>query len=339
MKTQKTLLITGGTWYIGSHAVVAFEEAGYKTVIVDNLSNSSKDTLIGIEKILWYIPDFYEYDIGDLKKLDNIFQKYLFDGVIHFAGFKAVGESCDKPFKYYENNITGSIRLFEIMEQYGVRNIVFSSSATVYDPRNAPVYREWMSLGTTNPYGTAKLVIEQILGDLAKTKHWNALCLRYFNPIGAHLSGNIGENPQWVPNNLLPYILDVVAGKREYVRIFWDDYDTPDGTGIRDYINIHDLVNAHILAYQKMEQEDIEWEAINIGTGKGTSVLEMIHLVEKVTGQTIPYQVLPRREGDIAQFWCDPERAKRFLGWYPHNNIENALLHSYKYATNLIFKS
>lgn len=332
MVNKKTLLITGGLGYIGSHAVVAFEQAWYQTVIIDNLANSSKDMLSGIEKILGYCPDFYECDIRDKKWLEAVFGKYEFNGVIHFAGLKAVGESCDKPFLYYGNNIIGSIQLFEVMEQYTIRNIVFSSSATVYDSSNAPVYREWMTLGSINPYGTTKLCIEQILHDLANIKQWSVFCLRYFNPIWAHPTGYIGESSRWVPNNLLPYILDVATGKREFVRVFGDDYSTPDGTGIRDYIDISDLIDAHILAYQKIEQENIGWEAVNIGTWRGTSVLEMIHIVEKISGKKIPYHIFPRRDGDIAQFWCDPQRAIDFLNWYPKNNIRQTVLYAYEYV-------
>lgn len=325
---NKTLLLTWATGYIGSHAVVAYEQAWYKTVIIDNLSNSSRETLFGIEKILWYTPDFYEWDICDRDFLVSVFSHYSFDAVVHFAWLKAVGESCDEPFRYYHNNILWSISLFEVMEQYGVRDIIFSSSATVYDIRNAPEYREWQQLGTINPYGSTKLIIERILEDLSMHKWWHVMSLRYLNPIDAHLSGYIGEAPQGVPNNLLPYIYDVATGRRDAVRVYGDDYDTRDGTGVRDYIDVCDLVEAHLLAYEKIW----DWyEAINIGTGKGTSVLEMISYVESITEESIPYAISPRSHGDIGEFYCNPTLAYERLGWRATRTIPESIANGWRF--------
>lgn len=251
---QKIILITGGAGYIGSHAVVAFERAGYKTVIVDNFSNSDKTNLDGIDKILGYSPDFFECDISDEKIISKIFEKYNFDGVVHFAGLKAVGESCKKPLLYHENNVAGSLVLFRVMAKYGVKKIIFSSSATVYRADNLPPFTEEMALGTTNPYGTTKLHLEKILEELATFDGWSVTNLRYFNPIGAHESGFIGEKPNGIPNNLLPYVLDVALEKREKVLVFGGDYATIDGTGVRDYIDVNDLVDAHLLAYENLEK-------------------------------------------------------------------------------------
>lgn len=322
---KKTLLITGGTGYIGSHAVVNFEQAGYTTVIIDNLSNSSRESLTWIEKILGYTPDFYKWDIGDRDFLRTLFEQYHFDWVIHFAWLKSVSESCEKPFLYHENNVSGSIALFEIMEAFSVKKIVFSSSATVYRADNISPLDESMATGTTNPYGTTKLVIEYLLRDLALQKSWNILALRYFNPIWAHPSGHIGEVPNGIPNNLLPYVLDVASGKRKQVSVFGDDYDTNDGTWVRDYIDIMDLVEAHLLAYEQLAPG---FEVLNLGTGKGTSVLEMIDLVKEITKKDIPYTIVSRRAGDLGEVYCSPEKAHTMLSWKtkrsPRESIETA---------------
>lgn len=254
MSKKTIILITGGTGYIGSHAVVAFEQAGYQTVIIDNLANSSKDTLYGIEKILWYTPPFYECDIRDIQWLEAIFEKYDFDGVIHFAWLKAVGESCENISTYQDNNVGGSISLFSIMEKFAVRKMIFSSSATVYNTNNTPPFTEDMSVGTTNPYGTSKLVIEELLKDYALHAWWDVASLRYFNPIWNHQSGYIGELPNGVPNNLLPYIMQVLLWEREKLTIFGDDYETLDGTGVRDYIDVSDLVDAHLQVYEQIQK-------------------------------------------------------------------------------------
>lgn len=324
----KILLITGGLGYIGSHAVVAFEQAGYETVIIDNLVNSSRDTLVGIEKILGYTPDFYDIDIRDRASLETLFEKYAFDGVIHFAGLKAVWESCQNIHEYQENNIGGSITLFGVMERFQVRRIVFSSSATVYRQDNISPFREDMPTGTTNPYGTSKLVIEQLLSDYREHASWSVVNLRYFNPIGAHASGYIWEIPNGIPNNLLPYILDVALWKREKVLIFGDDYDTPDGTWVRDYIDINDLISAHVCVYKNFS---LGLETYNVGTWVGVSVLEMIHGVEKVSEKSIPYAITPRRAGDLAVVFADADRLRQKYGWKPEVSLEDSLLTAWNF--------
>lgn len=334
--STKTLLLTGATGYIGSHSVVAFEQAWYKAVIIDNLVNSSRDSLRGIENILGYSPDFYEWDIGDREFLRKVFSKYDFDWVVHFAGLKAVGESCENPLYYHKNNVSGSIELFEVMEKFSVRKIIFSSSATVYREDNIPPFTENMPLGTTNPYGTTKLVIEYLLWDLAMQKNWSVTSLRYFNPIGAHESGEIGETPNGIPNNLLPYILDVAIGKRKKVMVFGDKYDTIDGTGVRDYIDVWDLVMAHIAAYESLTPG---YEAINIGTGKGTSVLEMIAFVEKAAGKNIPYEIVSPRPWDLGSVFCDPFYAKKKLHWEANITIEESVTRSWKFIQKNSWKN
>lgn len=325
---KQTLLITGWLWYIGSHAVVAFEQAGYQTLIIDNLINSSEESIIWIEKILGYSPLYFEGDICDTLFLENIFSKYSIDGVVHFAWLKAVWESTEKIWLYHRNNVSGSIALFEVMERFAVRKCIFSSSATVYDPINAPEYIEWQSLGTTNPYGTTKLVIEKLLEDYAQHAHWSIISLRYFNPIWAHPSGYIWEIPNGIPNNLLPFVFDVASWKRAYLRIFWDDYETHDGTGVRDYIDVCDLIEAHKKAFERLETGFI---ALNIGTGKWKSVTEMKDLVEKVTGTYIAYQVYPRREGDIAEFYANSQKAKEYLEWKSETSLEESIKNGWNF--------
>lgn len=333
--TKKTILITGGLGYIGSHAVVAFEEAGYKTVIVDSLINSSKESLSGISKILGYTPDFYELDLRDKENLISVFDRYLFDGVIHFAGLKSPFQSQKNPLEYHDNNIHGSMVLFSVMEKYQVKKIVFSSSAAIYDSLNKSPCTEESKLGTQHPYGTTKLLIEYLLQDLAKNLEFKVIALRYFNPIWAHNSGLIGEQPYGIPNNLLPYILDVAQGKREKVMIFWSDYLTIDGTWVRDYIDVNDLVDAHLVAYKKLDcEKNGMFVPINIGTGKGTSVLEMIRLVKEISGEEVPYEITDRRPGDLSEVYADVHFASRFLWWEAKKTVKEGVMGSWKFVEN-----
>lgn len=270
--------------------------------------------------------------MGDAKLVDTLLEGRTFAGAIHFAGLKAVGESTQKPFLYFENNVSESFELFRVLEKHGVRNIVFSSSATVYDGSNDMPLTESSVLGTTNPYGTSKLMLEQTLEDLSRHANWNVIALRYFNPIGAHPSGYLGEVPNGTPNNLLPYVLDVAAGKRDCVRVFGNDYDTPDGTGVRDYIDVNDLVDAHLAAFERLNQTQSGFDAINIGTGNGTSVLEMIHMVESVSGKTVAYEISPRRPGDLGAVYANADKAKRVLGWSAKRSVPEGVEGSWKFT-------
>jgi UDP-glucose 4-epimerase len=321
-----TLLFTGGTGYIGSHTAVEFLSAGHDVIILDNLSNSDAQVLDAIKNITGKSPIFYDADIRDREALERIFEKHSIDTVIHFAGLKSVGESCAKPSLYHENNVGGSIVLFETMEKYSIKNIVFSSSATVYSSVNPLPWNEDGILGTTNPYGTTKLIIEYLLRDYALHLGWHVANLRYFNPIGAHSTGIIGENPRGIPNNLLPYVMQVASGQREKVIIHGDDYDTPDGTGIRDYIHVVDLALGHLSAYRYLVDHPNSgyFETWNLGTGKGTSVLEIIRITSEITGKNILYEIWPRRTGDLATVYCDPSRARTMLGWETKKNSERS---------------
>lgn len=331
---SQTLLLTGGTGYIGSHAAVVFIEAGYQVVLLDNLCNSSLTTLDKIEKITGVKPRFYEGDIRDKNFLETVFINESIDAVIHFAGLKAVGESCEKPFLYHENNTAGSMTLFEVMEKHSCRSIVFSSSATVYRQDNIPPFTESSLLGTTNPYGTSKLIVEQLLTDFAHHANWKVINLRYFNPIGAHPSWLIGEKPNGVPNNLLPYIMDVASGKRERVSVHGDDYSTIDGTGMRDYIHVVDLALAHVQAITHLSSiSDSFVDVFNIGTGKGTSVLEMIEYTKKVSGVVVPYVIGPKRTGDIASVYCDANKAERILSWKATRSVEEGVKDSWNFVS------
>ena len=363
---KKTLLITGWTWYIWSHAVVAFEQAWYKTVLIDNFVNSSKNTLDALRKILWYIPDFFEWDLRNKDFLEEVFSKYSFDGVLHFAWLKAVWESTQKPLEYFDNNIVGSLRLFELMEKFSVKKIIFSSSATVYDSscfssdwvslekipspltplpsKEREIWEEFSVWNCTNPYGTTKFLLENILKDLSKFAWFQVVNLRYFNPIWAHESWYLWEDPSGIPNNLLPYVMRVVTGEYQFVRVFWDDYDTKDGTWVRDYIDVCDLVDGHLKAYEKMpsppaplpkgEGSELHWtfETFNLWTGKWVSVLEMIHSTQKVTGTNIPYQIFPRREWDVAEVFCNPEKAEKILWWKAKVTLEESLEKSFRFV-------
>ncbi len=309
------ILVTGGSGYIGSHTVLELLEAGYETVVLDNLCNSSEESLKRVEKITGKKAAFYKADIRDQAAMDKIFAKEKPEAVIHFAGLKAVGESVQKPLMYYDNNIAGTVTLLNAMKEHGCKKIVFSSSATVYGkPASVPI-RENFPLSVTNPYGRTKLMIEEILGDVYTADNsWDIILLRYFNPIGAHESGLIGEDPEGIPNNLLPYVAKVAVGRLEKVNVFGNDYDTPDGTGVRDYIHVVDLARGHVKAIEKIAQNP-GLKIYNLGTGNGYSVLDIIHAFSKACGHDIPYVIGPRRAGDIDMCYADPQKAYEELNW------------------------
>ncbi|HKL86628.1 MAG TPA: UDP-glucose 4-epimerase GalE [Treponemataceae bacterium] len=327
------ILVTGGAGYIGSHTCVELLNRGHEVVIVDNLCNSSEEAVRRVEKITGKKITFYKADILDKEALHTIFKENKIDSVIHFAGLKAVGESVKKPLEYYHNNICGTLVLCEVMRAHNVKKIVFSSSATVYGtPKTVPITEDF-PLSTTNPYGSTKLMLEQILTDLniADSK-WNIILLRYFNPIGAHESGTIGEDPKGIPNNLVPYITQVAVGKLEKLSVFGDDYDTVDGTGVRDYIHVVDLAVGHVKAIEKL-QEDKGVLIYNLGTGNGYSVLEMVKSFEKASGKKIPYVINPRRAGDIATCFADASKAKRELGWEAVRGLEKMCEDSWRWQS------
>lgn len=317
------ILVTGGAGYIGSHTVVELQTAGYDVVVLDNLSNSSEKSLQRVEKITGKPVTFYKADILDRDALNAVFEKESIDSCIHFAGLKAVGESVQKPWEYYENNIAGTLTLVDVMRKHGVKNIIFSSSATVYgDPAFVPITEECPKGQCTNPYGWTKSMMEQIMTDLQKAHpEWNVILLRYFNPVGAHKSGRIGEDPKGIPNNLMPYISQVAVGKLERLGVFGDDYDTPDGTGVRDYIHVVDLARGHVKAINYIFTNP-GLDIINLGTGVGYSVLDMVRAFAKACGKEIPYEIKPRREGDIAMCYADPAKAARVLGWKAERGLE-----------------
>lgn len=326
-----TILITWWLGYIGSHTAVVFAQAGYDVVIVDNLSNSDISVLKKIEQLAGKSVAFYQLDLRDKEWLEKVFAEHTIDGVIHFAAKKAVGESCQIPFEYYDNNIIWSLALFAVMEKYAVKKIVFSSSATVYDPSWTPPFVETDHLGTTNPYGTTKLVMEYLLKDMAMYKWFDVVCLRYFNPIGAHSSWLLGENPNGLPNNLLPYIFKVATGELPAVQVFGNDYPTSDGTGVRDYIHVMDLAEAHIYAFQAIKwwnDKMIKWwmfDVFNLWTGQGTSVLEMINIVYRVTQKDIPYAIVARRSWDVALSLANPSKANTVLWRQAKRTVEEAI--------------
>ena len=311
-----SILVTGGAGYIGSHTCVELLEAGYEVVVVDNLYNASPKAIERVEEITGKKVTFYEADLLDKEALEKIFSNHDIDAVIHFAGYKAVGESVQKPIEYYHNNMTGTLILCDVMRNHGVKNIVFSSSATVYgDPAQIPITENCPKGQPTNPYGWTKSMLEQVLTDIhTSDNEWNVILLRYFNPIGAHKSGIIGEDPKGIPNNLVPYIAQVAVGKRAALGVFGNDYDTPDGTGVRDYIHVVDLAAGHVKAIEKIKQNP-GVEVYNLGTGNGYSVLQVVEAFGKACGHPIPYEIKPRREGDIATCYCDPQKAKEDLGW------------------------
>ncbi|MBQ1948241.1 MAG: UDP-glucose 4-epimerase GalE [Clostridia bacterium] len=313
---MKNILVTGGAGFIGSHALVELVEAGMNPIVYDNLSNSTDKSLKAVESICGVYPKFYQADILDEEALDRVFAENDIDAVIHFAGLKSVGESVAQPVRYYENNVAGTVCLLKAMERAGVRKIVFSSSATVYgSPKSCPISEDF-PLSTTNPYGASKLMIESILKDLYHSDHrWGITLLRYFNPIGAHKSGKIGEVPSGIPNNLMPYITNVAVGQLEKLHVFGNDYPTPDGTGVRDYIHVSDLARGHVLALQRLEKYPEELNIYNLGTGTGYSVLDLVNTFMEVTGIDIPYVIDPRRPGDIAECYANPEKAKKELGF------------------------
>lgn len=326
------ILVTGGAGYIGSHTCVELLEAGYDVVVVDNLYNSSEKSMERIKEITGKDLTFYKEDILDSEALDKIFSHEKIDCVIHFAGLKAVGESVAKPLEYYKNNITGTLILCEIMRKHNVKNIIFSSSATVYgDPAFIPITEECPKGTPTNPYGWTKSMIEQILTDFHRAdQEWNVILLRYFNPIGAHKSGKIGEDPKGIPNNLLPYVAQVAIGKLECLGVFGDDYDTPDGTGVRDYIHVVDLAAGHVKAIDKIK-ENPGVKIYNLGTGKGYSVLDIVKAFGKACGHEIPYEIKARREGDIATCYSDASLAKKELGWEARYGIDEMCEDSWRW--------
>lgn len=316
------VLVTGGAGYIGSHTVVLLIEAGYEVVVFDNFCNSSRESLIRVEKIVNQKIDVVTGDIRNRDDLKYVFEKFKIDTVIHFAGLKAVGESVEQPLKYYDNNVNGTAVLCEIMAQNNCKSIIFSSSATVYgDPHTTPILEDF-PLSATNPYGRSKLMVEEILRDVyVSDDEWKIVLLRYFNPVGAHESGTIGEDPNGIPNNLMPFIAQTAVGKREYLSVFGDDYDTKDGTGVRDYIHVVDLARGHVNALDRIKNFN-EVMTINLGTGNGYSVLEMIKAFEKASGRKVPYEIAQRRTGDIATCFADPAYAKEILDWEAKKGID-----------------
>lgn len=327
------ILVTGGAGYIASHTIVSLLEAGYDVVAADNFSNSNYSAIENVERITSRKIKFYEADVCDKSSMRKIFAENKIDAAIHFAGLKAVGESVEKPLEYYRNNLFSTITLLEVMREYNVKKFVFSSSATVYGvPERVPLTED-CSLSTTNPYGATKLMIENILRDLyASDNGWNIALLRYFNPVGAHKSGLIGEDPKGIPNNLMPYIAQVAAGKLKYLNVYGNDYPTPDGTGVRDYIHISDLAEGHLAALRHID--GFGAEAINLGTGTGYSVLDMVKAFEKASGKKIPYRIAERRAGDIATCYAGAEKAKQLLGWEAKRGLDEMCADLWNFQKN-----
>lgn len=327
------ILVTGGAGFIGSHTCVELLNAGHSVVVVDNLSNSHQESLKRVEAITDKNVRFYQVDILDEAALVKVFEKESIDAVIHFAGLKAVGESVAEPLTYYQNNVQGTLVLLQVMARFGVKQLVFSSSATVYgNPEVVPIV-ESAPLSATNPYGQTKLVIENMLRELAQSDPcWSLILLRYFNPVGAHVSGLIGEDPQGIPNNLMPYITQVAIGKRDALSVFGNDYPTKDGTGVRDYIHVVDLARGHLKALEKLSDVN-DCVSVNLGTGHGYSVLDMVEAFEAVTGQKVAYQISPRRPGDVASCFADPHFAKDFLGWQAERNLEDMVTDSWRWQS------
>ena len=329
-----SILVTGGAGYIGSHACIELLQSGFEVVVADNLCNSKEESLKRVQEITGKSLKFYKVDLLDKDKLEEIFSNESIDAVMHFAGLKAVGESVSLPYKYYHNNITGTLNLCDTMQKHGVTDLVFSSSATVYgDPHTVPITEDF-PLTTTNPYGRTKLMIEEILRDLYTADNkWNIAILRYFNPVGAHPSGKIGEDPNGIPNNLVPYITQVAIGKLNELKVYGDDYNTPDGTGVRDYIHVIDLVIGHIKALEKLQTKP-GIVTYNLGTGKGYSVLDMVKAFSKVVGKEIPYKVVDRRPGDVAMCYADPTKAKNDMGWVAERSLDKMCEDSWNWQRN-----
>lgn len=328
------VLITGGAGYIGSHTAVELLKEGYEVVVYDNLCNSSKESIKRVEELTGKKIAFYEGDVLDEESLEKMLQTEKPDAVIHCAALKAVGESVQKPLEYYHNNITGTLTLLRVMDRVGVKNIVFSSSATVYgDVEVMPITEECPKGQCTNPYGWTKSMMEQIMTDFQKANpEWNVILLRYFNPVGAHESGRIGEDPKGIPNNLMPYIAQVAVGKREKLGVFGNDYDTPDGTGVRDYIHVVDLANGHVKAVNYILTNP-GLDVINLGTGKGYSVLDMVKAFSKACGRDLPYEIKPRRAGDVAMCYADPSKAERVLGWKAERGLDEMCQDSWRWQS------
>ena len=330
---SQKVLVTGGAGYIGSHTCLLLIEAGFEVVVVDNLSNASLESLRRVEKLTNEYIRFYKVDITDKAALQKVFDEHEFSAVVHFAGLKAVGESSQIPLTYYHHNVYGSIALLEVMQANQCKRIVFSSSATVYgDPASVPI-KEDFPTSATNPYGRTKLFIEEIMRDQAVSdSEWQIILLRYFNPVGAHASGDIGEHPQGIPNNLMPYVSQVAVGQREKLSIFGNDYPTPDGTGVRDYIHVVDLSDAHVKAIQTISQLK-GVTTLNLGTGKGYSVLEMVKAFENGSGKAVPYEIVERRPGDIAECWADPSKAKEVLGWQANKGLDEMIADTWRWQS------
>lgn len=329
------ILLTGGAGYIGSHTAIELDKAGHEVVIVDNLVNSKEEAVRRVEKIIGKAIPFYIADVRDRKAMDKVFKENEIDAVIHFAGLKAVGESVAKPLEYYENNMNATFVLLDVMRNNGCKNIIFSSSATVYgDPAMIPITEECPKGKCTNPYGQTKSMLEEVMIDVQKADpEWNVVLLRYFNPIGAHKSGLIGENPNGIPNNLMPYITQTAIGMRKELGVFGNDYDTPDGTGVRDYIHVCDLATGHVAALKAIERK-AGLAIYNLGTGHGYSVLDVVKAFEKANGLKVPYSIKPRRPGDIATCYCNPAKAKAELGWEAEFGIEDMCRDSWNFQKN-----
>ena len=327
------ILLPGGAGYIGSHTAIELLNEGKEIIIIDNFSNSKKEVIDKIKQITGKDFKLYEMDYQDREKLEKVFEENEIEAVLNFAGFKAVGESLQKPIEYYTNNISGALVLLDTMRKYGVKKFIFSSSATVYgDPETIPITEDCKTGGTTNPYGTTKLFIEQILKDIYNSDNtWDICILRYFNPVGAHESGLIGEEPNGIPNNLMPYVVRVASKQLKELSVFGNDYDTPDGTGVRDYIHVVDLAKGHVKALEKLDKEQQGLFIYNLGTGKGYSVLDMVKAFEKATGRDVPYKIAPRRPGDIATCYADPKKAKEELGWEATKTLEDMCKDSWNY--------